>query len=114
MLTEHPMAGPVAPGGYGGPNAAAGASRKFSCHAGALSQWADEAVLGFYEGRPAQTLWTQASRRRARTAGSWGYSSLSADGCAALGQSSCARDLESSVDRGNLSCVRPAGVWLGG
>src|SRR6058998_2426128 len=71
MLTEHPMAGPVAPGGYGGPNAAAGASRKFSCHAGALSQWADEAVLGFYEGRPAQTLWTQASRRRARTAGSW-------------------------------------------
>src|SRR5436309_1294952 len=47
MLTEHPMAGPVAPGGYGGPNAAAGASRKFSCHAGALSQWADEAVWVF-------------------------------------------------------------------
>src|SRR5437660_12804859 len=103
MLTEHPMAGPVAPGGYGGPNAAAGASRKFSCHAGALSQWADGAVLGFYEGRPAQTLWTQASRRRARTAGSWGYSSFSADGCAELGQLSCGRNLEFVVVPGNYS-----------
>src|ERR671922_2804886 len=112
MLTAHPMAGPVATGGYGGPHAAAGASSKFSCRAGALSQWADEAVLGLYAGRPAQTLWTQASGHRARTAGSRRYASLSADGCVALGQSSCDRDLELSVDLGNLSCVRQAGVWL--
>jgi hypothetical protein len=76
---------------------------KFSCRAVALSQWADEAVVGIYEGRPAQTLWTQASGHRARTAGSRGYASLAADGCVALGQSSCDRDLELSVDLGNLS-----------
>src|SRR5262245_56896694 len=103
MLTPHPMAGPVATGGYGGPNSAAGASRKFSCRAGARSQWADEAGVGLYESRTAQTLWAQASGHRARTAGSRGYASLSAHGCAALGQSSCARDLELSVDLGNLS-----------
>src|SRR5438067_5114882 len=103
MLAAHPMAGPVATGGYGGPNATAGASRKFSCRAGALSQWGDEAVLGVYEGGTAQTLWTQAAGHRARTAGPRGCPPLSADGCAALGQSSRDRDLELSVDRRNLS-----------
>src|SRR4030095_6225092 len=103
MFTEPPRAGPVAPGGYGGPYAAAGASRQFSCPAGALSPWAGEGVWGFYAGRPAHALWTRGSRRRARTAGAWGYASFSADGGAALGQASCARDVALSVDRGNLS-----------
>ena len=46
MLPAHPLAGPVATGGYGGASAAAGVSRKFACRARALPQWADEGVLG--------------------------------------------------------------------
>src|SRR5215831_6329259 len=103
MLTAYPMAGTVETGRYRDPSTTAGPSRKFSCCAGALSQWRDEALLGLYEGGTAQTLWTQAAGHRARTAGSRGYASLSADGCVALGQSSCDRDLELSVDLRNLS-----------
>src|SRR5215471_736340 len=103
MLAAHPLAGPVATGGCRSPSVAAGASGKFSGRASARSQWEDEAVLGLYEGHTAQTLWTQASGHRARTAGPRGCPPLAADGCAALGKSSRAGDLELSVDRGNLS-----------
>src|SRR5438876_4533823 len=97
------MAGPVATGGCRGPSAAAGTSGKFSCHAGALSQWGDEAVLGVYQGGTAQTLWAQASGHRARTGGPRGYPPLSTDGCAALGKRQSDRDLELSVGLRNLS-----------
>src|SRR5215813_615317 len=103
MLPAQPLAGAVATGRYRGPSTTAGASGKFSCPAGTLSQWGDKVVLGVYEGGTTQTLWAQAAGHRARTAGSRGYASLSADGCVALGQSSCDRDLELSVDLRNLS-----------
>ena len=51
------MAGPVATCRCRGPSAAAGASGKFSCPTGALSQWRDQAVLGVYQGGAAQTLY---------------------------------------------------------
>src|SRR5215468_8389278 len=103
MLTAHPLAGSVASGGYGGRHATAGASRKFSCPTGALSQWGDKVVLGVYEGRPAQALWAQAAGHRARTGRPRGYAPLSPHRCAALGEGARNRDLELSVDRGNLS-----------
>src|SRR5262250_3278180 len=103
MFPAHPLAGAVATGRYRGPSTTAGASGKFSCPAGALSQWGDKVVLGVYEGGTAQTLWAQAAGHRARTGRPRGCPSLSADGRTALGKRQSARDVELSVDRGNLS-----------